>query len=62
MDEEKEYLTRLDSEITNLESNPSEAERKQAFKEIRLGILEYESTFNKLKNMHISTINHLFNL
>ena len=62
MGEEREYLTRLDSEITNLESNPSEAERKQAFEEIRLGILEYESIFNELKNMHISTSNHLLNL
>ena len=62
MGEEKEYLTRLDSEITNLENNSSEEERKQAFEEVRLGILEYESTFNKMKNMYISTINHLFNL
>ena len=62
MGEEREYLTRLDSEITNLESNPSEAERKQAFEEIRLGIRKYESIFNELKNMHISTSNHLLNL
>ena len=60
--EEEEYLARLDSEITNIESNPSEEERKQAFEEIRLDILEYESTFNKLKNMHTGTINHLLDL
>ena len=46
--EEKECLTSLDSEITDLESNPSEAERKQAFEEIRLGMLEYKSILSEL--------------
>ena len=62
LSEEKECLTRLDEEITNLESNPSEAEKKQALEEIGLGLLEYKSIVSELKSMHTSTSNHLFKL
>ena len=62
MVEQKQLLSKLDSEIASLESMPSEEERKQALDEIRQDYLELGSSMEELREMLVSTATVLTSL